>query len=178
MLLAGAHHSGRRGQRARQGRQCAQCLALLHEADDGIEQDHAENHAGIHPGAQHEFDHDRGQQDIDQRLVKLQQETQQWPLALALRQNVGAEVLLSLLDLETVQTFLRIGVEQVQHLVPRQVVPVFLHQGFHIGLSSVCEFTELVPVTTLSRLPCIDSLHMRLSRPRQLGRSLPAPRRG
>jgi hypothetical protein len=82
LLFPGAQHRGCRGQRAREGRQRAQRLALLDEADDGVEQDDAEDHAGVDPGPEHDLDDDRGQQDVDQRLMELQQEAQQGPLPL------------------------------------------------------------------------------------------------
>lgn len=130
-LLAAAQHRGFGGQRARQRRQRGEGPALLDETDDGIERHHAEDHAGIHPGAQTELDHHGGRQDVDQRLVELQQEPQQRPLATARGQRIGAEALPPRFHLEAIQALLLIGVEQVQHLALRQVMPVFFQQGIH-----------------------------------------------
>ena len=62
--------------------------ALLHEAEQRIEDDDGEDDRGVEPQAQHQLDEAGGEQDIDEDVVELGEEPQQRPLLLALRQAV------------------------------------------------------------------------------------------
>ena len=98
--------------------------AFLREADRGVDQDHAENHAAVDPFAEHGRDHGRDQQDQDQGLVELPEQQGQ-RAALPLRgETVGAVLGLAPGDGEGIEAVLAIGFEQGQHFGRWQMMPV------------------------------------------------------
>ena len=72
------------------GGQGALCLALLQQAEQGIDDDHPENHGAIDPVIRKPTQAGGQQQYIDQQIIELPSETVQPGLALRRRQPVGA----------------------------------------------------------------------------------------
>ena len=70
----GPQDAGFRQGRLGQRRQGFRRIRFLQKADRGVEEHHAEDHAGINPLVQDRRDRRRGQQDVHQRCVELQQE--------------------------------------------------------------------------------------------------------
>jgi hypothetical protein len=66
-------------------------LALLDEANQGVDEDHAQDDARIHPLPQQGGDPGGAQQHIDEDIVDLQQETHQGPALPGGREAIGAE---------------------------------------------------------------------------------------
>ncbi len=98
LALPAAQHGGLGGQRARQRLERTQRLALLDEADHRVEEDHAEDHRRIGIRADRQLDDGGHQQDVDQHLVKLQQEAQHRAAPLGRRQRVVTVALAALDD--------------------------------------------------------------------------------
>jgi hypothetical protein len=59
-------------------------------ADDGVDQHHAEDHAGVHPLAEQRAHQGGSVEDMDERRVELPQEAPQRPVCGLLREAVGA----------------------------------------------------------------------------------------
>ena len=108
MLLAVAQHGGTAGQHGAHRVKRLFCLALLDETDQGVDDHHTGNDAGIDVILQGKSHDARGQQHINQRVVKLQRKAQPRPAPLGHRQAVGAVLVPPLADLVTVQTGLGI----------------------------------------------------------------------
>jgi hypothetical protein len=69
--MAIANHHGVRREHVADGLQRPLGLALLDEADAGIEQDHRQDHTGVHPMGHQPRDEGRCQQHVDQQVVEL-----------------------------------------------------------------------------------------------------------
>ncbi len=80
-MLVAQHHGVRR-QHLADGGHGRFGLAFLDEADDGIDQDHAQNHGGVDAMTQRAGDRGRNQQQVDQNIVELQQEAHERPASL------------------------------------------------------------------------------------------------
>lgn len=65
-------------------------LTLLNEPDERVDDDHAQDDRGIGVVVQEEGHDGCDQEDVDQRIVKLQQEPHERPAALGLGQTIGA----------------------------------------------------------------------------------------
>ena len=87
-----AQHVGVRRDEAADRIQGLLRLALLCEADDRVDQHDRENRGGIDVVAEQGCGNCRGQQEIDQRVVKLRQKTQDRVTAGRLRQLVAAVI--------------------------------------------------------------------------------------
>jgi hypothetical protein len=135
LFVPGAHDRCLGGQRARQRSEGVQGLVFLCEAKNSVEQDHGENHSRIDIATQGQLDHDRSHQDIHQRLVELLDKALQRALALGGGQGIGTESFLAPGDFELIEPAFATGIEEVDHLACRQVVPVLLQEVLH-GLYS------------------------------------------
>jgi hypothetical protein len=103
-------------------------LALLHEADGGIDEHHAEDDAGVEPVLQQRRDRTGGQQHIDEDVVELTQEAQQGTLALGFREEVGSIAFQALAGSRVRQSLL-VAVESRQGVFRTQGVPVLRRGG-------------------------------------------------
>lgn len=83
-----AQDSGARRQHLPDGRHGGFSLALLQKADHRIGQNHCQDHPGVDPVLQGAGDHRSANQDIDQHVVELHQESAQRPARLSLGQAV------------------------------------------------------------------------------------------
>ncbi len=63
-------------------------------------------------------------QNVDQRLMELEQKAQQRPFPLFPGDHIGAEMFLTFVDLEQIQSFILIAVQKVNYFNRRQVMPV------------------------------------------------------
>ena len=88
-LAATQHPRGRR-QHGLQGGQRLFGLALLDETDQGIDQHHRHDHRRVDVVAEQSGQHRRGDQEQDQRVVELLQESAQRRTPRRRRQAVGA----------------------------------------------------------------------------------------
>jgi hypothetical protein len=64
------------------------------------------------------------QQNVDQGLVELEQKAQQGPFPLFPGERIGAEMFLTIVDLEQVQPFFLVTVQEADYFICRQVMPV------------------------------------------------------
>ncbi len=129
--LAAAQHGGLGGQRARQRIERHQRLGFLHKTNHGVEKHDAENDGSVDPGAHEELDQHRRKQDVDQRLVELQQKPHKRALAPAHRQGIGAIERPAARPLGLIQSLRRIGGQLSQHIVLRQRMPLTWLVDFH-----------------------------------------------
>jgi len=121
--LAAAQGAGLGGQHVADRLQCLLGLALLNEAKQRVEDDHAEYDRRIDPQVEHQLDEAGAEEDIDEDIVELRQEPHERPPLLALRQAVGAVLLQPARGLARIQAFLDIGREPPHHLVHRHGMP-------------------------------------------------------
>src|SRR5262249_15799438 len=91
--LAAAQGAGLCGQHVADRLQCLLGLALLNEAEQRVEDDHAKDDRRIDPQVEHQLDEAGTEEDIDEDIVELRQEPHERPPFLALRQAVGAVLL-------------------------------------------------------------------------------------
>jgi hypothetical protein len=88
--LAAAQHRGLRREHAADGVQRRLGLAFLHEADEGVDDHRAQQHAGVDPVPQPGGDGGRHQHHVDQHVVELRQQPQPCGPARRRGQAVGA----------------------------------------------------------------------------------------
>ena len=112
------HHPGVDVQRPGQCLDGAQRIDFLNEADDGVDQYHANDDAGIHPTLQGYGHAGRDQQDVNQRMMKLGQKQHQGVLAPSRRQAIGPVPLLTLRCLFGCQSLFRFALQAMQDVVP------------------------------------------------------------
>ena len=72
-------------------------------------------------------------QDIHQRLVELQKEPEDGSARLLCADDVWTEVPLAALDLELIQAARPVGIQEVEDLFGREMVPVVPQEAFHVS---------------------------------------------
>jgi hypothetical protein len=105
-------------------------LALLHEADQRVDHDHAEDHARVDPMAEKRGDHHRHQQDVDQDVVEVLPDALEQALTRLLGEPVGSlgvEASSRLLHGEAAGR----RAELIEHLVGGEGVRVQVHRSAH-----------------------------------------------
>ena len=131
LALALSHDRRLAGHRPSQRLDGLERLRLLTESDDGVDQHDPEDDARIGPLLQERRDGARGEQDVDQRLVQLEQEADDRPRALSFAKDVRPEAFLAVHHLEDVEPAFRVRLEKVEHLVFGQMVPAPAQDGLH-----------------------------------------------
>src|SRR5215467_9021609 len=112
-----APRSGLRGQHVADRGQGLLRPALLNEPEQRVDEDHAQDDGRVEPQVRHEFDEAGGEQNIDQDVVELQQETQERPPPGRFRQPVGTVFRQALGDFSGVEACLGISVQPPHHVV-------------------------------------------------------------
>ena len=131
-VTAAQHPRGRREHRL-QGRQRLFGLALLDEADQGIDQHYRHDHRRVDMVAEQSGQHRRGDQEQDQRVVELLQESAQRRTPRRRRQAVGAMPGQAWSDIVIRQPF-GPRVQLLQDLVGAGGVPGRRGRGLHSRL--------------------------------------------
>ncbi len=104
---AGAHHARLEREHLADRGERPLRLALLHEADERVDEDDARDDAAVHPLAEQRRDQGGPQQDVDQDAVELEQQAHERPAPLGRRQPVGSEALQTLGRLRLAQALWR-----------------------------------------------------------------------
>ena len=110
-------------------------LALLDEADDGVDDHHAEDDAGVDPVAEGRRDRGGAEQHVDEHVVEVLEEALEQSFPGRLRQAVGADFGEAACGLVRAQA-LGAGTEMGEHLVGSEGVGAFeveavCVRGFH-----------------------------------------------
>ena len=131
-----APHIGAAGQQATHRVHGFFGLTFLHKADQGVDQHHRQNHQRVHMKLQRQGHASGDQQDINQRVVKLQQKTPPSRHALHGGQPVVAMRAQPLRHGLGRQTLRRVHRQHLQHLLGALRVPVCTglrpsHRGVH-----------------------------------------------
>ena len=98
-------------------------LAFLNEAEQRVEDDHAEDDRRIDPQVEHQLGEAGAKQDVDENVVELRQEPHERSPLLAFRQPVGAILLQAVRRFGRIQTFPGVGRETLRHLVHGHSMP-------------------------------------------------------
>jgi len=131
-LLSTADDGGLAGNRLGQRGDGPQGLGFLNEAHEGIDQDDPENDGCVDPFLE-QAGHERGRKkDVDQRLMELEQETDQRPLLALLGDDIRSEVLMPRLDREAVQPALLVAFQQLEDFFAGEVVPMVAEERLHV----------------------------------------------
>ena len=104
VAFAVAQHHRLRRKHVADGVQRILCLAFLDEADDHVDQHGGEDHRGVDPMAEQRGDDGGHQHQIEQHVMELVEQAQQWPPALWRRQAIGAMLLQAPLCLVLAET--------------------------------------------------------------------------
>ena len=126
-----AQNGGLGGDRPGEGGDGTGGLGLLDEADEGVDENHQKDDAGIHPFRNEAGDQARRDQNVDEGLMELEKKQHPPAALLADGDPVGSEALPTVLDLEPVEAALGRGVEQVEDVFRLGMVPVAVEQEFH-----------------------------------------------
>jgi len=118
-----AEHGGTDAEFPRQGIDGSQRIQFLHEADDGVEENHAEDHAGIHPALQDPGHRSRDQQDVDQRVMELGQKKQDGAFSPLRCQAVLSDALEPAFRLFVGKSLGPVGLQPRQRFLCREAVP-------------------------------------------------------
>ena len=133
MPLATAQHRGMTGQHGPHRLQRLLGLALLHKTDQGIDQHHADDHAGVHIVFEQKGNDPRDQQHVDQRVMELQRQPQPCTARTGHRQAVGAVLRQTRARLRIAQPAGGIHLEPLLHLAGRRGVPLRRRAGDERG---------------------------------------------
>lgn len=109
----------------RSGLKSSRRLRLLNKADDRVQQHDAQDHRGIQPLVQQAGHRARPEQDADQRLMKLKQESQPRSLFFPHGNDVGSKVFLPPFHLEPIKSSFVARVKQLHDLLRVKMMPVF-----------------------------------------------------
>ena len=126
------------GHRAAQRLDGGHRLGLLEVADEGVEQDDADDDAGVDPVPEEEGHDAGGQQDQNERVEELTCEAHEVAGALGRRELVGPELLQAVLDGEQVEAPRCVCLEEVDDLLGRKRVPVLVGEGGDVRRMGVC----------------------------------------
>jgi hypothetical protein len=122
-LVAAADDFGlRRGQLFERGQRLLR-LALLHHADDGVEDDDGQDGPAVQPLAQGKRDQRRDDENDDQELFELVQQQTPEGGAFPLDELIGAVSFQSRGGFGDRQSALLVGIQCLYHLLRRKTVP-------------------------------------------------------
>ena len=133
--LTGPQDTGFRQCRLSQRRQRLRRAGLLQKSDEGVDEDDAKDHAGIHPFFQDRRDRRRRQQDVHQRRVELQQEPHPRTVSPRGGNHVGTELGLPRAKLQDVQPLFGVCAQQPQHVLGGKPVQILSHGYVHSVIS-------------------------------------------
>ena len=88
--MAIAEHRGSGHECLAEGLDRFECLAFLDESDNRIDEHDAEDHPRVDPVVEHRRDDHGDQQDVDQRLVELEQKPHRLTLSPARGEHIEA----------------------------------------------------------------------------------------
>ncbi|KUG21627.1 hypothetical protein ASZ90_008611 [hydrocarbon metagenome] len=134
-FLARTHDRGFRDHRFRQRFHGLDSLGLLYEPYEGINDNHPENNSGIHPFLEQGRNGSGRQQDVYQRLMKLQEKSHQGTFAFFGSQYIYSESLFPVTYFQQIESLVWICLQKTNNLFMRHMVPVFSQQFFHAQLS-------------------------------------------
>jgi hypothetical protein len=109
-------------------------LGLLEKPDYGVDQHHRHDDAGVDPLLKQGGDQARGEQNVDQRLVKLRQKLQNRVPPPARRHLIGAEMLQAMFYVESREPNPGVAVQQFDDLLGGKTMPMSTDQCFHMFL--------------------------------------------
>ncbi len=149
-LASSATHDGLGGDHATEGFDGLFRPAFLDEADDRVDQDHAEDDAGIDPLGQGRSDAHGGEEDVDQGLVELEEQAFPGGRSAATGDDIGTEALQPFPGFLGRKAVTQVAVEQAGRLRRLQVVPAGFF-GREDRLPSFHAAFSLPPVEARSR---------------------------
>ena len=99
------------------------CPAFLKEAEEAVDDDHAEDDRGVQPQVHHQLDEARGEQHKDKHIVELLQETHERTTLARRRQHVRPIFRLAAGGFGIVEPRRRAGLEPLDGFIRGQRVP-------------------------------------------------------
>jgi hypothetical protein len=106
-------------------------LGLLEKSDHGIDQDHGHDHAGVDPLLEQGGNQTRGEQDMNQRLVKLRQKLLNRVPSPARGDLIGTEMFQAMFDVKSREPASGIAVQSFDDLFGVETMPMSADQCFH-----------------------------------------------
>ena len=106
-------------------------LGLLEKSNHGIDQDHGHDHAGVDPLLEQGGNQARGEQDMNQRLVKMRQKLQNRVPLPARGDLTGTDRFQAMFDVKSREPPSGIAVQSFDDLFGIETMPMSADQRFH-----------------------------------------------